>query len=285
VGFSLLIYFIGFMLRAGESEWNELHVVDVMTHNGKSELRGRTYASCYSPSNSKYPVGSEVAHSTFRGEFQGTWSSPQELSRSDITQMGRGFAAEVFVPVWTSQLFVSDWSETTAEPVSLNVTKNGMQYTVRVENKLSKPLDQVWVVVDDKVFEMPKFAPGERRSMTITASSGQRLEDFVQQNTSNFTLAADRRRDAFGSGQANYLPTPPKHLAAASFMETVPSSNQQRSQFILPQGFDLSQNMRQSQICLLAWAGGYAPIPELNRFNPRRSTRDTLFRVMATAPK
>ena len=28
--FSLLIYFIGYKLRAGESEWNELHLVDVL---------------------------------------------------------------------------------------------------------------------------------------------------------------------------------------------------------------------------------------------------------------
>ncbi len=285
VGFSLLIYFIGFMLRAGESEWNELHVVDVMTHNGKSELRGRTYASCYSPSNARYPVASEVTHATFRGEFQGSWSSPQELSRSDITQMGKGFAAEVFVPVWTSQLFVSDWSDMADEPVSLRVTKNGNQYTVRVENKLAKPLEQVWLVVDDKVFEMSKIVAGERKVMNINPNSGQRLQDFVQQNTSNFRLAADRRRDAFGSGQANYLPNPPQHLAAASFMEAVHSSNQQSSQFMMPQGLDLSQSIRPGQVCLLAWAGGYAPIPELNKFNPRRSTRDTLFRVMATAVK
>lgn len=121
--------------------------------------------------------------------------------------------------------------------------------------------------------------------MSLNPSSGQRLEDFVQQNTSNFRLAADRRRDAFGSGQANYLPNPPKHLAAASFMETVPSLNNQSSQFMMPQGLDLSQSIRPGQVCLLAWAGGYAPIPELNKFNPRRSTRDTLFRVMATAAK
>ena len=30
--FSLLIYFIGYKLRAGETEWNELHVVDVIPH-------------------------------------------------------------------------------------------------------------------------------------------------------------------------------------------------------------------------------------------------------------
>src|SRR5262249_12585235 len=56
VMFSLLIYFIGYKLRAGESEWNELHIVDVLPNGEKAELRGRTYASIYSPVNQKYTL-------------------------------------------------------------------------------------------------------------------------------------------------------------------------------------------------------------------------------------
>ena len=52
--FSLLIYFIGHKLRAGESEWNELHVVDILPNGERAELRGQTYASVYSPANQKY---------------------------------------------------------------------------------------------------------------------------------------------------------------------------------------------------------------------------------------
>src|SRR4029077_1668903 len=49
--FSLLIYFIGYQLRRGESEWNELNLVDVLQDGERAELRGRTYASVYSPAN------------------------------------------------------------------------------------------------------------------------------------------------------------------------------------------------------------------------------------------
>ncbi len=289
VGFSLLIYWIGFMLRAGESEWNELHVVDVMSHNGKADMRGRTYASCYSPSNSRYPVGTEVPHATFRGEFQGSWSSAQELSRSDVTQLGKGFAADVFVPVWTSQLFVSDWLQTGEEPFAMEVVKNGSDITVRLENKLKRPADRLWLVVEDRVIEVQRMQAGERRSVNVSKITGQRLEDFVQQNTSNFSMAAERRRDAFGSSQANYLPNPAQHLAAASFFGKLPTATQQnynhRGPFMLPQGFELSEGLKRGQVCLLAWAGGHAPIPALNKFDPRRSTRDTLFRVMAPVPQ
>jgi hypothetical protein len=288
VGFSLLIYWIGFMLRAGESEWNELHVVDVMTHSGKTEMRGRTYASCYSPSNARYPVATEVQHATFRGEFQGSVSSAQELTRSDITQMGKGFTADVFVPVWTSQLFVSDWMQTAEEPFAMEVVKTGSDISVRIENKLKHTADRLWLVVEDRVIEVPRMQAGERKTVKVVRSGGQRLEDFVQQNTSNFGMAADRRRDAFGSSQANFLPNPPLHLAGASFLGKMNPANQpqynNRVQFILPQGFELSEGLKRGQVCLLAWTAGYAPIPALNKFDPRRSTRDTLFRVMAATP-
>src|SRR5882724_4238626 len=73
--FSLLIYFIGYKLRAGETEWNELHLVDVLVHNNTAELRGRTYASIYSPVNATYKLESQQQrYSTFRGEFQSSWS-------------------------------------------------------------------------------------------------------------------------------------------------------------------------------------------------------------------
>jgi len=57
--FSLLIYFIGYKLRAGESEWNELHLVDVLASGEKAELRGRTYTAVYSPANQRYDLESK----------------------------------------------------------------------------------------------------------------------------------------------------------------------------------------------------------------------------------
>ena len=39
--FSLLIYFIGYRLRAGESEWNELHVIALQRHWTRVEVRTR----------------------------------------------------------------------------------------------------------------------------------------------------------------------------------------------------------------------------------------------------
>jgi hypothetical protein len=286
VGFSLLIYWIGFMLRAGESEWNEMHLVDVLPMGGKTEMRGRTYASVYSPSNSRYPVGSEVQHATFRGEFQASYGA-QESSRTEITQLSKGFAAEVMVPVWTSQLFVSDWSQASAEPLSFSIAKEGEQLVARAENKLKRPIVRAWLVVNGRIYEFPKMAPGERQRMVIASGTGQRLEDFVRQNAGNFGMAIQQRRNAFGDTRSNVLPDPPAHLAAASLIANMPENANQygyNNGFLAPQGFDLSEQLQKGKACLLAWSNNYSPIPNLNQFDPRRTSRDTLFRVMADAP-
>ena len=104
VFFSGLIYFIGFKLRAGDSEMNELSFVDVLP----GSLRGRTFTSIYSPANNTYSLMGDQRFATVRGEFMGGFGNGGESSRGDITARGNGFEARGFVPVWTSQMFVSD---------------------------------------------------------------------------------------------------------------------------------------------------------------------------------
>src|SRR5204862_1986935 len=88
--FSLLIYFIGYKLRAGESEWNELHLVDVLLNGDRAELRGKTYASIYSPSNQKYLLAGPQKVATFRGEFAGSWEGGADGAKATIRQDGAG---------------------------------------------------------------------------------------------------------------------------------------------------------------------------------------------------
>ena len=96
--FSLLIYLIGYKLRSGEAEFNELHVVDVLRNGERAELRGRTYASIYSPSNQKYPIESRQKFATFRSEFLGS-SGGQGSEKATVWQNGDSFKAEVFIPI------------------------------------------------------------------------------------------------------------------------------------------------------------------------------------------
>lgn len=288
IGFSLLIYWIGFMLRAGESELNEVHMVDVMPGASKAELRGRTYVSIYSPSNSRYPVGTDIQYATLRGEFQASYGA-QEMSRMEMTQLSKGFAAEVAVPVWTSQMFISDWVQPAADPLNFKLSLEGDKLVARAENKSKKTVNQAWVVANGRVYNFPKMVPGERQQMTLASGTGQRLEDFVRENASNFGWAAQQRRNAFGDSRNNLLPNMPAHLAAASFISQLrdnsgPYNNNNFGGFQGPDGFDLSERMAKGKACLLAWTPDFSPIPDLNKFDPRRVSRDTLFRVMTDIP-
>src|SRR5436190_15568677 len=119
--FSLLIYYIGYKLRAGETEWNELHLVDILPHGETAEWRGRTYASVYSPVNARYKVAGDQLESTLRGEFMSAWSGGQEGSRAEVLQHDKGFAADISVPVWTSQLLVSDWMQSGDYPFTATI--------------------------------------------------------------------------------------------------------------------------------------------------------------------
>ncbi len=125
--FSLLIYFIGYKLRAGESEWNELHLVDVLLKGEQAELRGQTYASVYSPVQPAVPAGrpAEVCDVAERVRRH-VERRAIRASKANILQAGDGsFKAEIFVPVWTSQLFVSDWWQPAPVPLAVTVARHG----------------------------------------------------------------------------------------------------------------------------------------------------------------
>ena len=79
--FSGLIYWIGFHLRAGELEWNELNVVDILPDSDRAVLRGETYVSIYSPVNGHYDLAGDEPFATLRGESMGSFGSGLEGSR------------------------------------------------------------------------------------------------------------------------------------------------------------------------------------------------------------
>ena len=91
--FSLLIYFIGYKLRAGETEWNELHLVDILPRSAnRVDLRGRTFASVYSSSNARYPVAftptspevTDQTYATLRGELLDLQGGREKIGRAHV---------------------------------------------------------------------------------------------------------------------------------------------------------------------------------------------------------
>ena len=140
--FSGLIYWIGFHLRAGELEWTELNLVDVLPDNDRAVLRGQTYVSIYSPVNAHYELEGEQPFATLRGEYMGDYGGNLESSRATIVQNGNNFDADAFVPVWTSQLYVSDWLQSAPVLLTMAATRQESGWQVTVENKTDRKLDR-----------------------------------------------------------------------------------------------------------------------------------------------
>lgn len=288
--FSLLIYFIGYKLRSGEMEWNELHVVDVTPRPGGADWRGRTYCSAYSPMNARYNVASDTGFSTLRGEVgQG---GAQEVSKALVEQRGNGFAAQLQVPVWTSQLFVNDWWKQGNTPLNVTVTQRGDSYDVRLENTSGKKIPQARLIIDGRMYDLGDITQGGPR--LIKSQSGTLLNAFVQVNVSRLSNAVQQRQQQFGSSQGERLDDNFIAITAASFLATAVvtadqnqpwNQNQYWSRFVTPPGFDLTPLMQRGDAILLAWLPDETVVPTLNKFNPRYSKKDTVLRVVVPIEK
>jgi hypothetical protein len=275
--FSVLIYFIGFQLRAGDSEFNELQIVDVFPRTDKAVLRGRSYASIYSPSNKRYPLASEQPFATLRGEFSHTYNGGEENSQATVIQRGNNFLAEVSVPVWTSQLYVGDWLQPADLPVKIVSARDGDDWAIEVENLLDRQLSQAEVVLGNRIYLVGDLPAHGTKKSKLKFSDGVPLKNFVQQNGGNFFQAAQFRRQTFGNNRMDF--NVPLGAMAASFCSQLDES-QGNQYFISPDGFDLSKLAEQGNTILLAWDSDHLLAKPLNQFTPRRNHRDTLLRLV-----
>ncbi|HOX59612.1 MAG TPA: hypothetical protein P5205_21285 [Candidatus Paceibacterota bacterium] len=278
--FSLLIYFIGYKLRAGESEWNELHVVDVLSRGERAELRGRTYASVYSPSNQRYWLESRQEFSALRAEFAGQWNPGQSGDKATFIQAGDGAVrGEIFVPVWTSQLFVNDWWEPAPVPLEAAVTRQGAGWEVKVENHTEGSLTNVHIVIEDHIMPLGEIPAQKNKTFKIQPQQGKSLAEFVGQQGAAFQSAVSARQRTFGSRGSEHIDDLANGTMAASFLSQMSRTSDSMRHFITPPGLDLSPLAERGNAVLLAWAADYAPVKPMRQFTPRRTLRNTLWRV------
>ena len=277
--FSLLIYFIGYKLRAGESEWNELHLVDVLPRGERAELRGQTYASVYSPANQKYALESRQKVATFRGEFIGRWSGGQSGEKANIVQAGDNFKAEVFVPVWTSQLYISDWWQSATMPLNVTVVQQDYAWQVRVENHTDRKLASAQIVIDGYVMSLGELPANNTKTFTVSKERGTPLREFVARYGAGFQNAVQSRQRTFGGEESGRIDDLPNGTMASSFLSQLGGGPNVARSFIAPPGLDLSSVAEHGNAVLLAWAADYSPVKPLYQFSPRRSHRNTLWRV------
>jgi hypothetical protein len=87
------------------------------------------------------------------------------------------------------------------------------------------------------------------------------------------------RQQTFGGGESGRLDDLANGTMAASFLSRLGDSQNSMQSFISPPGLDLSAVVEHGNAVLLAWAGDYSPVKTLRQFTPRRSQKNTLWRV------
>jgi hypothetical protein len=287
VFFSLLIYFIGYKLRAGETEWNEIQVVDVYPRGDQADLRGRTFVSVYSSSNARYAVAGEPIFSSLRSEVDIYAGGNTRETKMQIEQSGNSFKAQVFVPVWTSLLFVNDWFKTDERPLNASVSQTGSgEWAVKIQNPTKRRLTNIRVVMNDLIFDVGNLEPGAQFDKTLNPTSGTGLRQFVDQNGGNgiFYSAVERRRNPLGGGGMQ-LNDRPRTVAAASFYRLIDDPNNTQRQIVGVPGLDMSAEVKRGDAVVLAWDEGNIWTQPINKFQPIRMKRDSMLRLVVPVKK
>jgi hypothetical protein len=280
VGFSLVIYLIGYKLRSGESEWNEIHVVDVLANGDHADLRGRTYSGVYSPANQKYALQSQEKYATLRSEFSGNWGGAATRGKASVMQTGDGFEAEIFVPVWTPQLFVSDWWQAAPMPLSVSREPQGDGWQVKVWNHTDRKVTHLQMAAAGRITELGEVGPGESKTFTVSPQGGRTLQEYVMNQSPRFQNAVQSRGRAFGGTESGWIDDLPGASTAVSFLSQGSRPEGYMGSFISPPGLDMSSTMEHGGVVLLAWADNYSPVKPMYQFSPRRSHSQTLWRFV-----
>lgn len=282
--FSLLIYFIGYRLRSGDTEWNELHVVDIHPRGDRAQLRGNTYATIYSPINAHYKVEARLGHASLRGESQGSWGGGQESCKADVQQNDAGFAANLFAPVWTSQLFVYDWWQTAPTPLEMTVDSSTSGEELVIRNHLDRSLTNARLIVRDRIYTLGELKAGQVRRINLAQEKGEYLVDFVQRVSQSFSQIVNQRRQAFGRNAPSISMDMSEAATAAGFVKLMQRQGVSAGYyggmpFTGPKSMDVAQCVDQGYAVLCAWDEGHAPIQPIRQFNPKRSQQHSIYRV------
>jgi hypothetical protein len=290
VAFSGLIYLIGFHLRAGELEWNELNIVDVLPGQERAVLRGETYVSIYSPVNSRYPIESQQPFATLRGEYSGNYGGGQESSRVSVVQTGNNFQAQAFVPVWTSQLYVSEWLQgAPLPPLEMSASRQADGgWSVTIANRSDTKLTRAKVALGLRIYNLGDLPPQQTNTLSLKSTQGDPLSAFIGNYADSFRQAVASRRASFGNNAVAISDTAEGSMAAC-FLSLAnggaPGAGQavnvnNGNDFTVFQNLDLSRFAGTDHAILLAWDPGHSPVDPMNRFPVKRIHRDTLLRLV-----
>lgn len=281
--FSLLIYFIGYRLRAGDTEWNELHIVEAVPTGQTAKLRGRSYMAVYSPANAEYNVRCPFPDSAFRSRFLGPSQSGRESGKSDTLLGVSGAEARIFVPVWMNQLHVADWTHTASIPFAARLVDHGPnKIAIRLENRGTQAIEAIGIAAKGRFLRIKRLAPGESRTEHLFPHSGQTLRQFVRQEGRDYSKALKSQQRHLGD--TFRIDGTDLHSMVFAFIShwEDPAFHHNRGGrgFLFPNGMELSPVAERGEVVVFAYCPNLPMIPWLNEFPAVRKNRGTLIRLV-----
>ena len=282
--FSFLIYYIGYRLRAGQLEINELHIVDVLPGD-QVALRGRSYASIYSPSNKDYLMGGSLALGAFRNESSsfsnGAGNQPLLIGLSP----GK-LEAKARVPIWTSRLFSSEWVSGSEVNIQASVTKqNDDTYQLEILNGLRKPIvGAAFVALQRIVYdESINITPGERGLLELKRSDSK-VRDVISGFSSNIRTSIQSRNRAFGNAELSRMDLGLMNIVTGSFpgmleLEGIKQFKKDVNQFDSSGGMDISEYLERDGSVLFVFVEDQSPISSIGLFESKLRKSHSLYRI------
>ncbi len=276
--FSGLIYLIGYRLRSGQTEWNELQIVDVIPResSASSLLRCRTYGGLYSPVTGSYPLVLDVPLGGVRGELRNLFGVRLDSGRVTTTLGPRSTAAEVQASLWMKNLVVTEWIEEGQSPIEARQERDGR---CQILNRTGRRLGPVWLSQGGQMQVVESIEAGGTFEWRPDMQA-RPLVEVLGPHLNSIAESLSRRERSFAADPDAELNSHATVVMASGFTASVDASIPEDRAILWPRAFSLSSSLDAGSLVVQAWVPDPGVIAPLNRFPAARRKRESLLRLV-----
>ena len=281
--FSGLIYLIGYRLRSGQTEWNELQIVDVIPRGvgTPSLLRCRTIGGLYSPTSTIYPLDLGVPFGGIRSELRNLFGVRLDSGQVTTTLGSQSTSAEIHASLWMKNIVVTEWIRDGQSPIGVREEGDGRYH---IQNRTGGPLGPVWLVHGGRVRVVDLIEPDGLLEWR-PGRDAKPLDEVLGPCLNGLSESLNRRERP---PSADLVAESSEHAAvamASGFCTSVDAAIPDRREILWPRGFDLSGPMDSGSLVVQAWVPDPGLMNPLNRFPAARGRRETLLRLVVPLQK